>query len=235
MTLDNRHRIALPYWARPGIATFAKKVDDDDEGGNAADEDDDDEEEDDDEEDDDLADLSEDELRAELKKTRESLSKASGSSKLKRDRIKRLRAELTEARKPKPAAKKKDDDDDAPDVEVIKSTAKAEAQAAANAVIRKTAARAELKAAGIAPEQVGRLVGMLDLDELDVDDDGNVDGLDEAIAELKADWPQLFASKPAKRQRASVAGGGDQSTGPKKRELTPSQIQANRVLGKKAS
>lgn len=236
MTLDNRHSIALPYWARPGIAMFAKKATDDDEGGEGGDDDEDDEDDDDDDDEDDLADLSEDELRAELKKTRESLSKSSGSNKSKRDRIKRLNAELADARKPKPAAKKKaDDDDDAPDAAAIKAAADSEAQARANAVIRKTAARAELKAAGIVPEQVGRLVGMLDLDDLDVDDDGNVDGLDEAIDELKRDWPQLFTSRPKSRKRQSVAGGGPESTGPKKVQLTPSQIQAARATGKKAS
>ena len=32
MSLDNRHRIALPYWARPGIRAFAKRADDNDRG-----------------------------------------------------------------------------------------------------------------------------------------------------------------------------------------------------------
>lgn len=232
MTLDNRHKFALPYWARPGVALFAKKADDD-EGGADADEDDDEDE--DDEEDDDLADLSEDDLRAELKKTRESLSKASGSSKKKRDTIKRLRGELDK----RPAATapkgKKADDDDEVDVEAIKASTKAEARAENDTRIRKVAARSELKAAGIPAEQVNRLVGMLDLDSLDVDDDGEVDGLDEAIDELKADWPQLFASKPAKRKRDSVAGNRGDDDRASRRKLTPSQIQAARVTGKRAS
>ncbi len=234
MTLDNRHTVALPYWARPGIAAFAKKANDDGEGGND-DADDDDEEDDDDEDDeeDDLAELSEDELRAELTKTRQSLSKASGSSKAKRDRIKRLNAELAEARKPKPAKKKADgEDDDAPDAETIRAAAKAEARAESDGRIRKTAARSELKAAGIPAEQVNRLVGMLDLDSLDVDDDGEVDGLDEAIEELKADWPQLFAK--TRRKRDSIAGDRGDDRAPK-RTLTPSQRQAAVATGRRAS
>lgn len=233
MTLDNRHKFALPYWARPGIALFAKKVDDEGEGG-ADDADDDDEEDDeDDDEDDDLVDLSEDELRAELKKTRESLSKASGSSKKKRDTIKRLRGELD--KRPATAAPKgKKTDDDDVDVEAIKASTKAELKVESDARIRKVAARSELKAAGIPAAQVGKLVGMLDLDSLDVDDDGEVDGLDEAIDELKAEWPQLFASKPAKRKRQSIAGDRSDDT-PRRKALTPSQIQAARVTGKRAS
>lgn len=227
MTLDNRHTIALPYWARPGFALFAKKADDEDEGADLTEDEDEDDEED---EDDDLADFSEEELRAELKRTRESLSKASGSSKAKRDRIKRLNAELADARKP---AKKADDDDEKVDAEAVKAAAIAEARAESDSRIRKTAARAELKAAGIPADQVSRLVGLIeDLDDLDVDEDGNVDGLDDAIDELKAAWPQLFNVKPIRSKRQSVAGGnGDEAT---KRKLSPSQVQAARATGKRA-
>lgn len=230
-TLDNRHTLARPYWARPGFALFAKKADDAGEGGAADDEDDDEEEDDEEDEEDADADKSEDELRAELKSVRESLSKASGSSKIKRDRIKKLRDELAEARKPKPKA---DEADEKVDADAIKAAAKAEARAESDSRIRKTAARAELKAAGIPADQVGRLVGLIeDLDELDVDDDGTIDGLDDAIAELKTAWPQLFNVKPIKRQRASVAGSGDDKA--PKGKLSPSQIQAARATGKRAS
>jgi hypothetical protein len=234
-TLDNRHKFALPYWARPGIALFAKKTDDGAEGGGGDDdEEDDDDEDDDDEDDDDLGELSEDELRAELKKTRDSLSKASGSSKAKRDKIKRLNAELAEARKPKTdKPKTAAGDDDHVDAEAIKAAAKAEARAESDTRIRKTAARAELKAAGIPADQVGRLIGLIDLDSLDVDDEGEVDGLDDAIDELKADWPQLFNVKSIRRQRKSAAGGSDEK--PPRGKLTPSQIQAARATGKRAS
>jgi hypothetical protein len=232
--MDNRHKLALPYWARPGISLFAKKVDDEDEGGNEVDEDDDDEDDEDDEDEDDLGELTEDELRAELKKTRQSLSTASGSAKVKRDKIKKLNAELAEARKPKPPAKRTGatDDDEKPDVEAIKDAAKAEARAESDGRIRKLAVRAELKAAGIPADQAGRLIGLVDLDALDVDDDGEVEGLDEAIDELKAAWPQLFNVKPIRRARKSVAGGGDDK--PPRGKLSPSQIQAARATGKRA-
>lgn len=228
MTLDNRHTIALPYWARPGVALFAKKATDDDESTVGDDDEEEEEPDDDDDADDDLADLTDDELRAELKKARQSLSTASGSNKVKRDRIKRLNRELEEARKPKP---KKADDDEAPDAEAIKAAAKAEARAESDARIRTVAARSELKAAGIPAEQVGKLIGMLDLDSLDVDDEGEVDGLDEAIEELKAEWPQLFTK--ARKRRDSISGDRDER-GPRK-TLTPSQQQAAAATGKRAS
>ena len=234
-SLDNRHKIARPYWARPGFALFAKRADDNagGSGGDDDDEDDDDEDdEDDDDEDDDLAELSEDELRAELKKTRQSLSAASGSSKAKRDKIKRLNRELEEARKPKPKAKT-DDDDEKLDADAIKAAAKAEARAESDTRIKKTTVRAELKAAGIPADQATRLIGLVDLESLDVDDDGEVEGLDEAIADLKEAWPQIFNVKPIKRQRQSVAG--TKSDEAPKGKLTPSQIQAARATGRRTA
>lgn len=230
MSLDNRHTLALPYWARPGIASFAKKA-----SGSAAaevddeeDDDDDDTEEDDDEEDD-LAELSEDDLRAELKRTRESLSKASGSSKAKRDKIKKLNAELDEARKPKPKKAKDDDDDDAPDLDAIREEARREERRASDDRVRKAEARGALKAAGVPLARVSKAVGLLTLDDLDVDDDGEVEGLEDAIDALREDWPELFPKRTKRRQ--SVAGDADDGKS-KRRALTASEIQAKAALGR---
>jgi len=56
------------------------------------------------------------------------------------------------------------------------------------------AARAELKDAGFSgtKEQAAKLSRLLDLDELDVDDDGEIDGLEDAVADLKEQFPALF-------------------------------------------
>jgi hypothetical protein len=74
-----------------------------------------------------------------------------------------------------------------------------------------SAAKAALVAAGLtgAPD---RVLKMIDHDD-DIDDDGEVSGLDEQIAELKADYPELFAAKtkkPAKidASRRTAAGSG---------------------------
>lgn len=79
------------------------------------------------------------------------------------------------------------------------------------------AARAALKEAG-ALGNVSRLVQMLDLDEVEIDDDGEVTGgLEDQVEALKAELPQLFAApepqkKTAKRTpvtRAGAAGRQD--------------------------
>jgi len=224
----------------PSIISFAKQATgsskkrrtDDEDDDDEDDEDDDEDDEDDDEDDDDLADLSDDELRAELKKARASLSTSSGSNKKKRDRIKKLNRELEEERnkKSKPAGKKKadDDDDDAPDLDLIRAEARKEGLA----IAKKSEAKSALLAAGVAKERVAKAVGLLDLDELDLDN-GELDGIDEAIDELKGDWPELFATK--RRRRGSVAGEGDRDGDKprKKTNLSPSERQAAAALGKR--
>lgn len=205
----------LPHFVTP----FAKPNSGGGGGGDDDDPDDEDDDEEDDEEEDDLADLSEDELRAELKKTRESLSKASGSSKAKRDKIKRLNRELEEAKKPKPAKKKSDDDEDGPDLDTIRHEAKTEGEKAGLARAKKAEAKSSLLSAGVNPERVARAVGLLDLDELDLDDDG-LDGIDDAIEDLRKEWPELFAKKRQRRQ--SVAGEQDDEGRGGKRKSTKS-------------
>ena len=236
MTLDNRHKFARPYWARPGVALLARRADDNDGGEDLDDEDDDSEDDDDDSEDDDEdADKSEDDLRAELKTVRESLSRAGGSVKSKRDRIKTLRRELDEARAAKkPPATKAGKSDDKPevDVEEIRTTAERDAKKAADDRIKKAEVRSALVASGVARDVAADLVGFARLDDLDIDGD-DVDGLDDEIARIREKYSSLFAPKTTRR-RQSVAGDGDRSGKPvSKKALTPSELQAQRLTGKR--
>ncbi len=56
------------------------------------------------------------------------------------------------------------------------------------------ATRAEFKEAGFTgtKEQAAKLARLLDLDDIDVDEDGEVDGLEDAVADLKEQFPALF-------------------------------------------
>lgn len=76
--------------------------------------------------------------------------------------------------------------------------------------------RAELRRAGVRPERVGRLLKLVDLDALDVNDDGVLSGLAEEIAKLRTDFPEGFAAaetKPAERKKpASKAAEEDRRT-----------------------
>lgn len=216
----------LPFYVRP----FAKSAS----GGSSNDDDSDDEEddeEDDDEDADEDADKSDEELREELKKTRAALSKRTGDSKRQLKRRRELERQLEEARKPKPK-KKTDDDDDAPDLDTIRHEAKTEGEKAGILRAKKAEAKSALLAAGVSPERVGRLVGMLDLDELDLDDDG-LDGIDDAIDDLRKDVPEFFAKKRTRRE--SVAGERDRDGAEKRRKpKTASEQAADKLLRRSA-
>lgn len=239
-SLDNRHKWALPYWARPGIATFAKPAD----GGGGDDDDLDDDDDDDDGDDDDPdEDKSEDELRAELKRVRASLKTANGSSAKRRKRARDLQRQLDEARAGsgkggKPKGGKGGDDDDDVDVDAIRAAATAEARKASDERIKRSEGKSALLAAGVPADKVKRAVGLLDLSDLDVDDDGEVDGLEDAVDALKDEWPELFAKPGARRKRESVAGDGDRNGERGERESktkSASQKQADALLGRKSA
>lgn len=217
----------LPFYVRP----FAKSAS----GGSSSDDDSDDDDEDEDDEDDDDededADKSDEELREELKKTRAALSKANGASAKRRRALREKERELEEARKPKPK-KKADGDDDAPDLDTIRHEAKAEGEKAGTLRAKKAEAKSALLAAGVSPERVGRLVGMLDLDELDLDDDG-LDGIDDAIDDLRKDVPEFFAKKRTRRE--SVAGDRDRDGAEKRRKpKSASEQAADKLLRRSA-
>ena len=207
---------------------------DDDDSDDDDSDDDDDDDSDDDEDDDEFADLSEAEIRAELKKATERLTKAGGSVKSKRASIRKLKRELEDARKPKPAGKPKrgDDDDETPDLDAIRDAAKAEAKAEADTRIKRSEAKAALVAAGVSREVAADLIGFVKLEDLDLDDDGEVEGLDEEIERIQKKYPNFFA-KPTRRRRESVAGGGDRDgTGRRPaKKMTASERQAALVTG----
>lgn len=225
MDLELIRTMALPYWARPGIVTATDPED----GGDDDEPDDDDDDLDDDDDDDEDADKTDDELRAELKEVRKSLAKANGSSKSKRLKMRKLQEELDSARRqPSKKSKSKDDEDDAPDVDAIREQARQEARAESDNRVKRASVRSELRAAGIPTESAGRLVGLVKLEDLDVDDDGNVDGLDEVLDELRADFPQLFGKgedEPKRTTRRSVAGREGTPTG-RSKKLSTDEAQA---------
>jgi hypothetical protein len=231
---DNRHRIDLPFWARPGFSTMAK-ADDQGGGGDDEEEDDkDDEEEDEEDEDDPDAGKTDAELRAELKAVRDSLTKANGQSKARRLQLKQKDAQLTAALAKKPAAKKPDADDEKPDIEQIKAQAKLEAKAESDTRTVKAEARGALRGLGVPADQISAIAGMLDLSDVTVDDDGEVDGIDDALGDLQRKFPQLF---PKTRKKGSVAGandrGGQGSAGRKPVAKSASEVQAAIMRGEK--
>lgn len=221
MSPDNRHKFALPYWARPSIRTMAAPAD----GGGDDDTDADTDDEDDDEDEDEDEAKTPEELRAELKSVRDSIAKANGSSANRRATIKRLKAELAAKGAPAP----KTDDAGTPDTETL--VREAEERGRKSSLKDVIGAKAEAALSSAQGINAKRLVRMLDIDELDLNKDGTVDGLDDAIDELKTEYPELFGT-PAPKRRRSVAGENDRGAGDKgpSTKLTATERQAQSLV-----
>ena len=76
---------------------------------------------------------------------------------------------------------------------------------------------------------LGRLMKLVDLDGLDIDEDGSVAGLEAAVAELARDYPELFAV-PARKPKARPTGAPRPAAVEKPKSTA--EIHANRILGR---
>ena len=96
-------------------------------------------------------------------------------------------------------------------------------------VLVKQAAKAALLEAGLVdptPERVKKVLRLIDTEGVDVDDDGDVFGLDDQIQELKTDYPELFEVKQEKRQRVPRVNGADRKpAGGKTKSATELQVE----------
>lgn len=68
----------------------------------------------------------------------------------------------------------------------------------------------ELAKAGWNGSRLGHLMKLLDFDDIDIDDDGEITGLAEQIEGLKSDWPEFFKRN---RSATSKPGGGSGQNG----------------------
>lgn len=196
------------------FAGLTMKADDEEEVDDPADEDGEDGTDEDGEDGDD--DEYEPPTKEEWEKTQAALKKANAEAKKRRLAAKE--------QKPKPKPKKRDDDDDDDEGDDDRS---AEVEERWKGRVVKQAAKAALATAGA--EKPERLLRLVDIDSLDVDDDGEVDGLDDEIDRLREDYPELF-----KRRRGGRVETGDRSDGKGSRKpMTATERQAAAILGKK--
>lgn len=236
MSLDNPHKLALPYWARPGVRLFAKPADGGGKDDDDAEDGDDDDDEDDDNDADEDADKDEATLRAELKATRASLAAAQGATAAARRKRQSLRGELDKVRRElaNRGRSKKTDDEDEPEglTDADLDNARAEGQRASEAKAIKAAARSALKAAGASADNLGDLVRLIDMDDLELDEDGDVDGLEDEVARLRTRHPSLFAkAKPRSKRKIGGDGEDDERDGNADKRSV-SQRQADAILGR---
>lgn len=121
----------------------------------------------------------------------------------------------------------------------VKAAEKAAADAAAEkfrGMVVGSAARAALISEGVPKESVNRLTKLLDLDEIEVDDDGQVTGgLDEQLAALKEELPQLFKAAeqepPKPRRRPAPKITQAEQPAAETRPLSSAERMAAGILG----
>lgn len=77
--------------------------------------------------------------------------------------------------------------------------------------------------------RLNRLLKLVDMDGLDVDDDGTVSGLEAAVDELRRDYPELFAA-PVRRPKPRPTGAPRPAVQDKPK--TTAEIHAARLLGR---
>jgi hypothetical protein len=229
-----------PGWAHPYATDpfspvfYADGGDEDDDEGDEDEEDDDkgkesDEEDDDEEDDDEDKGKSEDELRAEVKRLRAAYLKKLKNSKNRGTRIREAEAAKSKleqdfatlqeqfAELQKTAGKEVDSEAAQRRINELVEKAREDGKEAFKPTVIKMAARAELMAQGARPALVDRLVRMIDVNDVDIDDeDGTIDVSDQVLA-LKKDVPEMFGPRKAttKRTRKPAAGseGGGSGTG----------------------
>lgn len=169
--------------------------------------------------------------------TKTDIDKLTGALDKERAASKAARAQIRELSTQLKAATKKPTTDEA---EAALETAREEAAAAAEQklkpVVVNAAAKAGLLAAGLTATgeaTMKRLLRTLDLADIDIDDDGEVTGLDEQIEGIKEAFPELFKKdEPApvtkvRAPRLDAAGKTNTQPTPK----TTGEIYAQRIIG----
>jgi len=118
-----------------------------------------------------------------------------------------------------------------------KEQAAAEAEERVKGPLIKALAVAELRGAGVQGGSTTKLVRLLDLDKVELSDDGELSGLEDQIAELREEFPNLFAAATGGTRVPNVNGGSGSRTGRSKDkddQQTPkgfAQILADQLTG----
>lgn len=149
----------------------------------------------------------------EWEKTQRALTKANAEAKDRREKLRELQAKSEDA-----------------DGKAAREQAEAAEKRYKPIAVRAAAKAAFLESGlqGGSPDRVAKLVRMLDLDAIIVDEDGDVSGLDDQVSAIKKDYPELFT--PADKRPPRITTGDKPGTNGRPRSA--SELQAAQVLGR---
>lgn len=175
----------------------------------------------------DFAELSDDELRSQLKATKAALTQANAQAKKYR---------LAGAKpKPPPAPKAPAGDVTDEVLTEVRTSTRAEVEGTYKPALIRAAAEAAFISAGVSLPQekdqrkakIRALLRNVDQDELTIGDDGELEGLEDQIETLKVIMPEVFRAVRAKAPRID---GADKGTGREKPKSPTEQI-ADMIFG----
>jgi hypothetical protein len=101
------------------------------------------------------------------------------------------------------------------DTEKIRAEVETAAAGKWKPVVVRQAARAAFADAGLilpksgGDEALARVLRLLDMDDIDVTDEGAVEGLTEQVEEIRRDWPDLFAPPASRNGRPPRVNAGN--------------------------
>lgn len=95
--------------------------------------------------------------------------------------------------------------------QIEKATTEAELRGRRQTRALVTGVNAALAESGWNGQRLGSLMKLLDLDEVDVDDDGEVTGLAEQLDEIKREWPEFFKRTRNPANPSNGSGGSGQN------------------------
>jgi hypothetical protein len=244
--------LALNRTTFGGFTMMAKEddVDDDDADDDDDDDSDDDDDDDDDDDEDDEDDKGKRKPSAERRRIRELIAESTKHRKRASERGRRiaeLEAEVAQLKKGS-KAKGKDDEDDSDEDDSEAAKLKEENEKLQQRVVQSTL-RTEFTDLTTGPKALAEFKNpkaafrLLDLDDVEIDEDGDIIGLDEAIKALAKSEPYLLADKakqedddeddddedkPRRRRTGTPAGGNKRKKGNPNREKLLSKYPALR-------
>lgn len=153
---------------------------------------------------------------AEWKRTQEALARANAEAKKHRLKVRELSktADGTDDEKTRKAAE--------------------DAEKRFKPVAVRSAAKAAFLEAGLndaTPDRLKKLLRLIEMDDVDVDDDGDVSGLDDQVESIKADYPELFKA-PERRRAGRLDASNRSSDGTFAPKTTGEKIAARVLSGK---
>lgn len=103
---------------------------------------------------------------------------------------------------------------------VEKAAAEAELRGRRQTRALVTGVNAALAEAGWNGQRLNSLMKLIDLDEVDIESDGEITGLSEQIDAIKAEWPEFFKRARGMANPSNGAGGSGQNG------VTPAKVEA---------